>query len=105
MATCWCRPPRSARLSPPIPCCAASCEKVLAAYPAELPNRTDISPHALNTNAPQSIDTDDATIRLDQVHGEDRFAAQYHFTNQKVIGFEFVAGQNPDTDTKAHTAR
>ena len=61
-------------------------ERILAAYPAELPNRTDISPHALNTNAPQSIDTDDATIRLDQMHEEDRFTAQYHFTNQKVTG-------------------
>ena len=80
-------------------------ESILAAYPAELPNRTDISPHALNTNAPQSIDTDDATIRLDQVHEQDRIALQYRFTNQKVMAFQFVAGQNPDTDTKAHTAR
>jgi hypothetical protein len=87
------------------PLLRAFVQKVLNAYPTELPNRTDISPHALNTNAPQSIDTDDATIRLDQVHDEDRFTAQYHFTNQKVTAFEFVAGQNPDSDTKAHTAR
>jgi hypothetical protein len=80
-------------------------QRVLDAYPAELPNRTDISPHALNTNAPQSIDTDDATVRLDQLHDEDRFSLQYRFTNQKVSAFEFVAGQNPDTDTKAHTMR
>jgi hypothetical protein len=80
-------------------------ERVLAAYPGELPNRTDISPHALNTNSPQSIDTDDATIRVDQYRQEDRFSLHYHFTNQKVAAFELVAGQNPDTDTKAHTAR
>ena len=80
-------------------------ERVLAAYPSELPNRTDISAHALNTNSPQSIDTDDANIRLDQYHQEDRFTLQYHFTNQKVLAFELVAGQNPDTDTKAHNAR
>jgi hypothetical protein len=79
--------------------------RVLSAYPTEPPNRTDISAHALNTNAPQSIDTDDANIRLDQARNEDRFTGQYHFTNQKVTAFEFVAGQNPDTDTKAHTAR
>ena len=80
-------------------------ERILAAYPAELPNRTDISPHALNTNARQSIDTDDAGIRLDQLHDKEQLTLQYHFTNQKVTAFQFVAGQNPDTDTKAHTAR
>jgi hypothetical protein len=79
--------------------------RVLAAYPAELPNRTDISPHALNTNSPQSIDTDNAGIRLDQLHAGDRFSAQYRFPNQKVTAFEFIAGQNPDSDTKAHTLR
>ena len=42
-------------------------ERVLDAYPSELPNRTDISAHALNTNSPQSINTDDATARLPQL--------------------------------------
>ena len=35
----------------------------------------------------------------------DRFALRYQFTSQHLLPFELVAGQNPDTDTKAHTAR
>src|SRR5207253_5357489 len=35
----------------------------------------------------------------------DKLFAQHAFTNQKVMAFEFVAGQNPDTNTKSHTAR
>jgi hypothetical protein len=31
-------------------------ERLLAAYPAELPNRPDVNPRALNTNAPQRIE-------------------------------------------------
>ena len=33
-------------------------ERILGAYPDELPNRTDINPRALNTNAPQAINDD-----------------------------------------------
>jgi hypothetical protein len=32
-------------------------QRFLAAYPAEYPNRPDVNPRALNTNAPQHIDT------------------------------------------------
>ena len=66
--------------------------EILAAYPAELPNRTDISPHALNTNAPQSIDTDDATIRLDQVHDEDRFTLPVSFHQPEGDGIRVRGG-------------
>ncbi|MFM8393726.1 MAG: hypothetical protein ACKOB4_07340, partial [Acidobacteriota bacterium] len=45
-------------------------ERFLAAYPNELPNRTDIDPRALNTNAPQRINTDAASGRLDHQLGK-----------------------------------
>ncbi len=81
-------------------------ERFLAAYPRQLPNRTDIDERALNTNAPQAIDTSNASLRLDQTGpGRDRFSLRYLFTGQSVDAFQLVAGQNPDTDTKAHTAR
>ena len=81
-------------------------EKFLKAYPRELPNRTDIDERALNTNAPQRIDGDRAGIRLDQqAAGRNRFMLQYAFTSQVVDAFQLVAGQNPDTTTKAHSTR
>jgi hypothetical protein len=81
-------------------------QRWIDAYPKELPNRTDIDPRALNTNSPQSIDTEASNIRLDQDLGaHDKIFAQHTFTNQKVMAFEFVAGQNPDTNTKSHNAR
>lgn len=80
--------------------------RLLAAYPAELPNRTDINPRALNTNSPQVIDNQDAGIRLDQAAGaRARLVFDYRFLAQSVDAFQFVAGQNPDTDTKSHRAR
>jgi hypothetical protein len=79
--------------------------RFLAAYPKELPNRTDINPRALNTNALQAINNNQAGVRLDQVIGKDQLALQYQFTSQAVDAFQLVAGQNPDTDTKSHLAR
>jgi hypothetical protein len=88
------------------PATRAIVERFLAAYPAELPNRLDINPRALNTNATQTIDDNNGAIRLDQrVNDRDRVTARYQFTSQHLLPFEFVAGQNPVTDTKAHTAR
>lgn len=81
-------------------------QRWIDAYLKALPNRTDINPRALNTNSPQSINTDASNFRLDQELGaRDKIFAQYAFTNQKVMAFEFVAGQNPDTNTKSHNAR
>ncbi len=78
----------------------------LKAYPSELPNRTDIDPRALNTNSVQQIDSNNGTLRLDQSAGpRDRIALSYNFTSQYVKAFELVAGQNPNTDTRSHTAR
>ena len=51
-------------------------ERFLAAYPTELPNRTDINPRALNTNARQTIDGDNASIRFEQdLSSRDRLLA------------------------------
>lgn len=88
------------------PAVRALVARFLAAYPNELPNRTDINPRALNTNAPQSIDNNQASLRLDQdLTSKDQLALQYNFTSQSLDAFQFVAGQNPDTDTKSHLAR
>ncbi len=88
------------------PATRVSVEAILAAYPAELPNRTDIDPRALNTNAPQLIDNDSAGIQLDQAVGNrTRLLFRYRFTAQGVEAFQLVAGQNPDTRTKSHDAR
>jgi len=88
------------------PATRAIVAKFLAAYPAELPNRTDINARALNTNAPQAIDNNQANLRLDQqLTKQDQLALQYQFTSQKVDAFQLVAGQNPDTQTKSHLAR
>lgn len=81
-------------------------ERYLSAYPKELPNRTDIDPRALNTNAPQRINTDSTSARLDHtINSRDRLALRYAFTGQVVNPFQFVAGQNPDTFIKSHNGR
>ncbi len=80
--------------------------RFLAAYPRELPNRTDVNPRALNTNSQQVIDNENGAIRLDQSAGQhDRVFLQYFFTSQNVNAFQLVAGQNPDTNTKSHRGR
>ncbi len=81
-------------------------QRLLDAYPKELPNRTDINPRALNTNDIQSIDNDRASIRLDQSpSNRDSFTLRYSFTAQNVEAFQLVGGQNPDTTTKNHDAK
>ena len=88
------------------PATRAIVARFLAAYPSALPNRTDINERMLNTNSPQNINTNNTTGRLDQNLGpRDRLSFQYLFTSQTVDAFELIAGQNPDTTTKAHTAR
>ncbi len=87
------------------PATRAIVQKYLNAFRNQLPNRTDISLRALNTNSPQTIDTNNGGLRLDQILGtHDRFVARYQFTAQQVQAFELIAGQNPDTSTKSHNA-
>jgi hypothetical protein len=81
-------------------------ERILAAYPQELPNRLDIDSHALNTDSPQSIDTDRIAGTLDRAFGEkDRLIVRYSLTSQRTTSFQFVAGQYPNSDVRAHTTR
>ena len=88
------------------PATRAIVQRFLDAYPKALPNRTDINPRALNTNAPQSIDNDSVSLRLDQgLSSAGRLALQYSFNAQTVDAFQLVAGQNPDTRIKNHRAR
>jgi hypothetical protein len=80
-------------------------ERWLRAYPSEPPNRTDIDERALNTNAPQTIDTDSTHAQIDAAINErSRLAFRHAWTQQRVRAFEFVAGQNPWTTTKSHNA-
>lgn len=81
-------------------------ERFLAAYPAQLPNRPDIDPRALNTNAPQFVDTNSTGARWDlDLNDRSRLALSYQLVAQHVDAFQLVAGQNPDTDTHSHAAR
>jgi hypothetical protein len=80
--------------------------KILAAYPSESPNRTDINPRALNTNAPQNIDDNNAGATLSESAGDkDQLVFRYNLTLQDVNAFQLVGGQNPNTATKNHDAR
>ena len=88
------------------PATRAMVERILAAYPDELPNRTDRNPRLLNTNAPQTIDNDRVGGVLDQAWGDkDRLSLRYNLIFQNVEAFQLVGGQNPDTTTKNHRAR
>ncbi|MEZ5353665.1 MAG: TonB-dependent receptor [Bryobacteraceae bacterium] len=81
-------------------------QRILDAYPAALPNRTDINERALNTNATQRINDDTGGARIDQrLDSRNNLVARYNFTRQKVDAFQLIAGQNPDTTTRVHTAQ
>lgn len=80
-------------------------ERFFSAYPNVAPNRPDIADRALNTNSPQSIDTDTHSGQItQQLSGKDTLTARYAFTGQHVTAFQFVLGQNPNTTTKSQNA-
>lgn len=88
------------------PATRAIVERLIDAYPNVAPNRTDMAARALNTNSLQSIDTNAATGQLNQkVGSRDMLLLRYGFTSQRVTAFQFVKGQNPDTDNKSHNTR
>lgn len=88
------------------PAVRAVVERFLNAYPAELPNRPDFDPRALNTNAPQRIDELDGTLRLDRGAGaRGRLLLTHSLGRQRVDAFQFVAGQNPDTEIHSHRSQ
>ena len=88
------------------PALAAYVSRILGAYPDEPPNRPDVNPRMLNTNSPQRVDSDTASGRLDHsVNERDRLGVRYQFVRQRVVAFQFVKGQNPDTTTRSHQSR
>ena len=90
----------------PNPALRAFVQRVLDAFPNQPPNRPDINPRMLNTNGAQRIDDDALTGRIDQTLNErDTLTLRHAFTTQKVDAFQLIAGQNPDTTTRAHTSQ
>jgi hypothetical protein len=80
--------------------------RFLAAYPATPPNRLDFDSRALNTNAPQRIDEIDGNLRLDREIGtRSRLSALHAINRQRIDAFQFVAGQNPDTEVHSQRSR
>ena len=74
----------------------------LAGYPAQAPNLPNVSPRALNTNAPQNINTNSGGGRLNGPLKGGQFSINYQFTSQHVSAFQLVAGQNPDSNVHNH---
>lgn len=88
------------------PATRAFVQRIMDAYPVAVPNRTDINPRALNTNAPQDIANDRISAILDQETGKDgRVTMRYGLVLQNVEAFQLVGGQNPNTTTRNHQSR
>jgi len=80
--------------------------RFLDAYPDAAPNRLDYDQRALNTNASQAIDEIDASLRLDRPIGaRNRLFLSQALNRQRISAFQFVAGQNPDTEIHSHRSR
>jgi hypothetical protein len=80
-------------------------QSILSSYPDVAPNRPDIDPRMVNTNAPQRIDNRTASSRLQQDAGRlGVLTLSWSWIAQKVDAFQLVRGQNPNTTTRAHKA-
>ncbi|MEO8052147.1 MAG: TonB-dependent receptor [Acidobacteriota bacterium] len=80
--------------------------RFLGAYPTEIPNRTDLDQRMLNTNAPQTSDSLNTTLRLDGGVGKRGALSLLHtLSRQDLHAFQIVAGENPDTRIHAQEAR
>ena len=76
----------------------------LDVYPKEAPNRTEIDPRMLNTNALQKIRNTAGTLRLDWEPDDGRrFSARYSINDNFIDSFEFVIGQNPNQRLRLQT--
>ena len=76
----------------------------LDAYPNEAPNRTEIDPRMLNTNALQKIRNTGGTFRLDWEPGDGKqFSARYSINDNFIDSFELVIGQNPNQRLRPQT--
>lgn len=88
------------------PAARATVQSLLDGYPNVPPNRPDIAARAHNANSLQIINTDGARIQLDlNGIGGGKLSLRHAWTGQNVDAFQLVKGQNPDTDTKSHSAR
>jgi hypothetical protein len=88
------------------PAVRAYVQRLLDAFPGELPNRPDFDPRALNTNAPQRIDEVNGTLRLDHDAGRwGRVSASHNLRREHLDAFQLVAGQNPDADVHSHRSQ
>ena len=88
------------------PATRAIVARILGAYPTEIPNRTDLDQRMLNTNAPQTSDSLNTTLRLDGGVGKRGALSLLHtLTRQDLHAFQIVAGENPDTKIHAQEAR
>jgi hypothetical protein len=80
--------------------------RFLNAFPDALPNRPDFDPRALNTNAPQRVDATQGILRLDHDFTQAvRLTLSHSLGRQRIDAFQFVAGQNPDTELHSHDSR
>ncbi len=81
-------------------------QRILNAYPAGPPNRTDIDRRMLNLNSPQTINGNTLEGKFDQAAGaRDHLTLGHEYSYRTVDAFQFVAGQNPDTTTRANESR
>lgn len=88
------------------PAVRAFVARILAAYPAEPPNRTDLDVRLLNTNAPQEIDQIDGSLQLDRDFGTRNHLSTSHTLDRlRIDAFQLVAGLNPDQDLHNHRSR
>ena len=76
----------------------------LDAYPKEAPNRTEIDPRMLNTNAVQKIRNSGGSFRLDWEPDDGKqFSARYSLNDNFIDSFELVIGQNPNQRQRPQT--
>lgn len=88
------------------PALRAEITRYLQAYPNEMPNRPDFDIRALNTNSPQRIDDTRGFLRLDlQAGPRSKVFLSHGIDRQKILAFQFVAGQNPNTEIHTHRSR
>jgi hypothetical protein len=88
------------------PAVRAIVARFLDAFPDSAPNRLDFDPRALNTNAPQTINSFNASLRLDRQVGSASHLSLYHLIDrQSIDAFQLVAGANPNTDLHSQKSR
>ena len=79
-------------------------ERWLEAYPSELPNRPEIDPRLLNTNANQTVRNSGGSLGIFwQAHPENTFALRYSLGDVFIDSFEFVDGLNPNQRLRPQT--